>query len=70
MPEWKIMFYFSKVCSAVCFLHSKRIVHLNIKLTNILLENSSKVKDVKLTGFDKSWKIIKENEVWVSIKEF
>lgn len=37
-PEWKIWYYFIQICRGVAFLHSKNIVHLDLKPDNILIK--------------------------------
>lgn len=38
-PEWKIWYYFIQICRGVEFLHSKNIIHLDLKPDNILIKN-------------------------------
>lgn len=46
-----------KLCSAISHCHSKSIVHRDLKLENILLENKDDVRSVKIIDFGLSRKI-------------
>ena len=44
IPEETILKYFNQVCSAVEYIHSKRIIHRDIKPDNILMTSDGRVK--------------------------
>ncbi|EFA83017.1 hypothetical protein PPL_03799 [Heterostelium album PN500] len=59
LPENDIIRYFIEICSAINYMHSKGIIHRDIKLKNILVFNYSKC--VKLADFGLS-KILDETK--------
>lgn len=50
MPEHKVMKYFIEVCEAVKYIHSKDIIHRDIKSPNVFLteDDSAKLGDFGL----------------------
>ena len=50
MPEYMIMKYFIEVCEAIKYIHSRDIIHRDIKSPNIFIteEDSAKLGDFGL----------------------
>lgn len=44
MPEHKVMKYFIEICEALRYIHSKDIIHRDIKSPNIFLSNDDSAK--------------------------
>lgn len=44
LPESQVLHWFTQLASAVNYLHSKKIIHRDIKLQNILLDSDDNVE--------------------------
>ena len=56
IPEKDILYIFSQICSALTYIHEKRVVHRDIKPDNILFKEEAGEIIWKLTDFGASVK--------------
>ena len=62
MEEWKVWYYFSQIAKGIFYLNTLKIIHLDLKPDNILIDED---RNVKIADFGTSNLI--ENPMYTKI---